>query len=180
MVKDHKTLFFSGYLLPERGFGYLSVSIVSLISAVIAAGRFFVKNKAKLNGSTIYDFLYFIGSCFVLLVFLIIAVGTIKDAKEYELASEKLILSDGNVVLINEFQEFPDYTEIKVYKINGIIAKEIYAFRESSYFSDLCIKENKWDYSYSETDKKLTLILRYDKPKNEDASRVWNEFVYIA
>ena len=175
MIKDDKTLYFSEYLLPELGFGYLAVSITSLISVAIAAWRFFKKGKAKLDNNTIDDFLRLIVSCFAFLVFFIIAVDTIKDAENSEIASELLILSDESRVLINEYEQFHGYAKIQVYKINGIIAKEIYTFNEGSYFSDYCLKENKWNYTYNETDKKLMLILRYDEPKDEDGSGFWEE-----
>ena len=57
---------------------------------------------------------------------------------------------------------------IRVYEVKGIIAKYVGYCWESHYCDEYCLKENKWDYTYDGTDQKLTLILKYDKPKDEN------------
>lgn len=175
MVKNDKTLYLSGYLLPKRGFTYIGLSAIFLMSGLNVAWRFFKKNKAKLDDHTVTDLLGLIVYCFGIFVYLSIAVGEIKHAENYGLASEMLVLSDESKVLINECEIYSGRAEIQVYKIKGIIAKEIGTFSESSYFFDYCLKENKWDYTYSEADKMLTLTFRYDEPKDENDSGVREE-----
>ncbi|MDE5859692.1 MAG: hypothetical protein K2H23_04835, partial [Oscillospiraceae bacterium] len=91
-------------------------------------------------------------------------------------AKEEIILQDGNKVVFYEEDIIPYWgrseTEITVYKVKGIIAKKIGYCWESIYCDEYCLKENKWDYTYNETDKKLTLILRYDEPRGEYAPDV--------
>lgn len=88
-------------------------------------------------------------------------------------AKEEINLPDGNKIVLYEEKNISQVwsnpeTAIKVYKVKGIIAKNIGICWESLYCYDYCLKEDKWDYTYNETDKKLTLIIRYDKPKDED------------
>lgn len=87
-------------------------------------------------------------------------------------AKEEINLPDGNKIILYE-EDFTCYggpleTSIDVYEVKGIIAKYVGYCWESLYCDEYCLKENKWDYTYDETDKKLTLILKYDKPKDEN------------
>lgn len=94
-------------------------------------------------------------------------------------AKEEINLSDGNKIILYE-EDIIQYggrseTAIKVYKVKGIIAKEIGICWESFYCDEYCLKENKWDYTYNEADKKLSLLLRYDEPKDEDDPDILEE-----
>lgn len=81
-------------------------------------------------------------------------------------AKEEINLSDGNNIVLYEKKSRSE-TSITVYMVKGIIAKKIGYCYESYYCDECCLKENKWDHTYNEADKKLTLILRYDEPKGK-------------
>lgn len=112
---------------------------------------------------------------FYTLLFCGIAVGmvyiTVDEITDFS-AKEEINLPDGNKLILYE-EDFTHYggpleTSIDVYEVKGIIAKYVGYCWESLYCDDYCLKENKWEYTYDETDKKLTLILKYDKPKKEN------------
>lgn len=94
-------------------------------------------------------------------------------------AKEEINLPDGNKIVLYEkdvmHYDRTNETAIKVYEVKGIIANKIGYCWESRHFDDYCLKENKWEYTYDEADKKLTLILRYDKPKDEDGVDIQSE-----
>lgn len=92
-------------------------------------------------------------------------------------AKEEINLPDGNkIVLYEDNTSFAvmsnPITAVAVYNVKGIIAKRIGFLGEGIYCSDYCLKEDKWDYTYNKSDKKLTLIVRYNEPKDEDDTGV--------
>lgn len=100
------------------------------------------------------------------------SVYDIADTVSSFSAKEEIVLPDGNKIILYE-EDFTRYggsfeTLIDVYEVKGIISKYVGYCWESHYCDEYCLKENKWDYTYDETDKKLTLILKYDKPKDEN------------
>lgn len=112
--------------------------------------------------------IYSVAICFAAVLSVYYIADTVKDFS----AKEEINLPDGNKIILYE-EDFTRYggpleTSIDVYEVKGIIAKYIGYCWESLYCDEYCLKENKWDYTYDETNKKLTLILKYDKPKDEN------------
>lgn len=86
---------------------------------------------------------------------------------------ERLVLSDGNEILLSERISHSTIGETKfestymdVYQINGIAAKKLGEIDES-YFSNKCLLQDKYTYEYDEASKKLTIICEYGTYGNE-------------
>lgn len=157
------TLYLFGNFIAEDIFRNLRLWLIILIGLFVHIKYFKEYNIAK----KIIRSLFYCAS----IVFL---VYDIADTVNSFSAKEEINLSDGNKVVLYE-QKSSSGTAIDVYKVKGIIAKEIGYCWESLYCDEYCLKENKWDYTYNETDKKLTLILRYDEPKGEHDPDVLEE-----
>lgn len=121
---------------------------------------------------------YSLLSCCAAVLLIYSAVNTVKNF----LAEEEINLPDGNKIVLYEQKsilavpgERERGTTIKVYKVSGIIAKRIDTCFESRYCNDYCLKENKWDYTYDETNKTFTLSLSYDSPADEDDTGFWKQ-----
>lgn len=162
-VLDDTTLYIFGNFIAEHIFHwfiYLALFLIYLI--------FYIKGFKKLHiaKKIIYALLYCGG--------IVLSVYNIADTVNSFSAKEEINLSDGNKVVLYE-QKSSSGTAIDVYKVKGIIAKEIGYCWESLYCDEYCLKENKWDHTYNEADKKLTLILKYDEPRGNYAPDVLEE-----
>lgn len=158
-----KTLYLFGNFIAEyifHDFIYLIVILICLL--------FYIKyfKKCHIAEKIIHALLY----CAVI----VLSVYGIADTVNSFSAKEEINLTDGNKIVLYE-QKSSSGTAIDVYKVKGIIAKNIGYCWESLYCDEYCLKENKWDHTYNETDKKLTLILRYDEPRNEYTPDVLEE-----
>ena len=105
---------------------------------------------------------------------IVLSVYGIADTVNDFLAKEEINLPDGNKIILYE-EKSSSGTAIRVYKVKGIIAKYIGYCWEDLYCNEYCLKENKWDYTYKEADKKITLILKYDEPRGSYAPDVLEE-----
>ena len=159
--KMNITLYLFGNFIAEGIFHNSLYLIGALICLLIIITDFKSYKIAK-------KIIYSVALCFSI----VSSVCGIADALSDVSAKGEINLPDGNKIVLYE-EDFMQYggeleTAITVYNVKGIIAKEIGYCWESLYCDEYCLKENKWDYTYNEADKKLTLILRYDEPKNED------------
>lgn len=80
---------------------------------------------------------------------------------------ERLVLSDGNEILLSErISHYKigktkfENTYMDVYQTNGLAAKKVGEINES-YFSNKCLLQDKYTYEYDEASKKLTIICEY-------------------
>ena len=80
---------------------------------------------------------------------------------------ERLVLSDGNKILLSERISHStigetkfEFTHMDVYQIKGIAAKKLGEINET-YFSNKCLSQDKYTYEYDEASKKLTIICEY-------------------
>lgn len=163
-----KTLYLFGNFIPESIFWVLWWLPFFAAEVVIHIKSFKEYTAFK-------KIFYTLLSCGIAIGMVYITVDEITDFS----AKEEINLPDGNKIVLYE-KDVMQYdrtneTAIKVYKVKGIIANKIGYCWESRHFDDYCLKENKWEYTYDEADKKLTLILRYDKPKDEDGVDIQSE-----
>ena len=86
---------------------------------------------------------------------------------------ERLVLSDGNEILLKERiahitigETRFEHTYMDVYHINGFAAKKLGEIDET-YFSNKCLSQDKYTYEYDEASKKLTIICEYGTYGNE-------------
>lgn len=119
--------------------------------------------------------IYSVAICFAAVLSVYYIADTVKDFS----AKEEINLPDGNKIVLYE-EDFTLYggsleTSIDVYEVKGIIAKYVGYCWESLYCDEYCLKENKWDYTYDEKDKKLTIIGRYDELKDENDTGFWSK-----
>ncbi len=94
--------------------------------------------------------------------------------------TERLTLSDGNEILLRERVRHTsggtwDYTYMDVYRIDGIIAKNLGKIDES-YYSNKCLLQDKYTYKYDEAEKKLTIICEYGTYGENSAARLTEEY----
>ncbi|MDE6762725.1 MAG: hypothetical protein K2J73_03475 [Oscillospiraceae bacterium] len=162
IFKD-KTLYLFGNFIAEdifHDFIYLALFLIYLL--------FYIKyfKKIHIAKKIILALLYCVG--------IVLSVYDIAYTVNSFLAKEEISLTDGSKIVLYE-QKSSSGTAIDVYKVKGIIAKYIGYCWEDIYCNEYCLKENKWDYTYNEADKKLTLILRYDEPRGEYAPDVLEE-----
>lgn len=167
-ILEDKTLYLFGNFIPESIFWVLWW-LPFFAAEVIIHIKYFKEY------TVFKKIFYTLLSCGIAVGMVYITVDEITDFS----AKEEINLPDGNKIVLYE-KDVMQYdrtneTAIKVYKIKGIIAKKIGYCWESRHFDDYCLKENKWEYTYDEADKKLTLILRYDKPKDEDGVDIQSE-----
>ncbi|MDE7279891.1 MAG: hypothetical protein K2N26_09230 [Oscillospiraceae bacterium] len=158
-----KTLYLFGNFIAEdifHDFIYLALFLIYLL--------FYIKyfKKIHIAKKIILALLYCVG--------IVLSVYDIAYTVNSFLAKEEISLTDGSKIVLYE-QKSSSGTAIDVYKVKGIIAKYIGYCWEDIYCNEYCLKENKWDYTYNEADKKLTLILRYDEPRGEYAPDVLEE-----
>lgn len=121
----------------------------------------------------------FIVGCVMTVVIIVLGLplwyGNIKDTVD----TERLTLSDGNEVLLRErvhpFSDGTDYTYMDVYRIDGIIAKNLGKIDET-YFSNKCLLQDKYTYEYDETSKMLTIICEYGTYGENSAARLTEEY----
>lgn len=80
---------------------------------------------------------------------------------------ERLVLSDGNEILLSERITHStigetkfEFTYMDVYQIKGIAVKKLGRIDET-YFSNKCLSQDKYTYEYDGTSKKLTIICEY-------------------
>lgn len=94
---------------------------------------------------------------------------------------ERLTLSDGKRVLLDEvcYGDDDSAAEVYVYKLSGCIAKEAGNFFEWFGVGFHGIEQGCWEYTYDETDKKLTITIEYDELnpyiKKEYDTGFWKE-----
>lgn len=163
-----KTLYLFGNFIAE-GIFHNSVDLIwVLIWSPILIKAFKSYKIAK-------KIIYSVALCVAVIWSVYDIADTVKDFS----AKEEINLPDGNKIVLYE-EDFMQYdrtseTAITVYEVKGIIAKEIGYCWESLYCDEYCLKENKWDYTYDEKDKKLTIIGRYDELKDENDTGFWSE-----
>lgn len=160
-ILENKTLYLFGNFIPRAIFVVLWWLPV-LVAEIIMHIKFFKEY-------TIFKKIFYTLLSCGIVVYMVYIVAD--EANRFS-AKEEINLSDDNKIILYE-EDFMQYdrtseTAITVYEVKGIIAKEIGYCWESLYCDEYCLKENKWDYTYDETDKKLTLILKYDKTKDEN------------
>ncbi len=166
-----KTLYLFGNFVAEGIFHNSLHLICALICLPILITDFKSYKIAK-------KIIYTVAICFLIVSSVYGFVDTINDFS----VEREINLPDGNKIVLYEedVMQYDRTSEmsIKVYKVKGIIANKIGYCWESFYCDDYCLKENKWEYTYDETDKKLTLILRYDEPKSKyDPDVLEEEFI---
>ncbi|MDE5991733.1 MAG: hypothetical protein K2G87_01645, partial [Oscillospiraceae bacterium] len=152
-VLEDTTLYIFGNFIAE-GIFHGSLFLLLLLPCLFLHIKFF--KEYYIVKKIIYPLL--------LCVAAVISVYDIADTVNDFSAKEEINLTDGSKIVLYE-EKSSSGTTIDVYKVKGIIAKNIGYCWESIYCSDYCLKENKWDYTYNEADKKLTLILKYDEPR---------------
>lgn len=159
-ILEDTTLYIFGNFIAEyifHDFIYLALFLIYLF--------FYIKyfKKMHIARKIIYALLYCGG--------IVLSVYNIADTLNSFLAKEEINLTDGSKIVLYE-KKSSSGTTIDVYKVKGIIAKNIGYCWEDLYCNEYCLKENKWDYTYNEADKKLTLILKYDEPRGSYAPDV--------
>lgn len=173
MQKTESVLFLFGYLLREFDSLYGLWLVLLAVTMILTGTDFFSKPKSKKLHTGI------ISGIVVLVVGIAPVVYDVVYLRIHSLAFEKLYLSDGKKVLINEVDEIAGYRheECIVYQFNGIAAKKLGEIPEI--FSNNCIEEGKWDHTYDESDKKLTINIYYDEMspyiKEEYDTGVWKQ-----
>lgn len=85
---------------------------------------------------------------------------------------ERIVLSDGKMILFSEYIDYmagttPELTYMNVYQINGVIAKKLGKIDESP-FSNKCLLQDKYTYEYDEANKKLTVICEHGSASLEE------------
>ncbi len=154
-ILSGKTLYLFSNFIAEgifRGLCFLLMALLSLFLNIK-----YVK-EYRLGRKIICSLLF--------IVMALYSVYDIADTVSSFSAKEEINLPDGNNIVLYEKKSRSE-TSITVYMVKGIIAKKIGYCYESYYCDECCLKENKWDHTYNEADKKLTLILRYDEPKGK-------------
>lgn len=154
-ILSGKTLYLFSNFIAEgifRGLCFLLIALLSLFLNIK-----YVK-EYRLGRKIICSLLF--------IVMALYSVYDIADTVSSFSAKEEINLPDGNNIVLYEKKSRSE-TSITVYMVKGIIAKKIGYCYESYYCDECCLKENKWDHTYNEADKKLTLILRYDEPKGK-------------
>ena len=162
------TLYLFGNCISESIFWALLYLPVFAVELVLHIKFFKEYNIAK-------KIFYTLLSCAIIAGLVYITLNPVRHFS----ANEEINLPDGNKIVLYE-EDIMQYggrreTAIKVYKVKGIIAKRIGICWESFYCNEYCLKGNNWDYTYNEADRKLTLILKYDEPKDEDDPDVLEE-----
>lgn len=160
-ILEDKTLYLFGNFIAEgifHNFGYLIGALICLLILIKDFKSYKIAKKI----------IYPVALCFVVVSSVYDIADTVNDFS----AKKEINLPDGNKIILYEEDStlygVPIGAGIRVYEVKGIIAKYVGYCWESHYCDEYCLKENKWDYTYDETDKKLTLILKYDKPKDEN------------
>ena len=170
-ILKNTTIYLFGNFIAEDIFHNSLYLIAALICLLIIITDFKSYKIAK-------KIIYPVAICFSIALSVYDIVETVNCFS----AKEEINLPDGNKIVLYE-EDFMHYggeieTAITVYKVKEIIAKDIGYCWESLYCDEYCLKENKLDYTYNEADKKLTLILRYDEPKDEnDPDVLEKEFI---
>ena len=167
-ILKNTTLYFFGNCISESIFLDLLCLPVFAVGLVLHIKFFKEYNISK-------KIFYTLLSCAIIAGLVYITLNAVRHFS----ANEEINLPDGNKIVLYE-EDIMQYggrieTAIKVYKVKGIIAKRIGICWESFYCNEYCLKENKWDYTYNEADKKLTLILKYNEPKDENDPDVLEE-----
>ena len=160
-ILEDKTLYLFGNFIPDMIFWVL-------FWLPFFAAEVVIHIKSFKEYTVFKKIFYTVLSCGIV----VYMVYIVADKANRFSAKEEINLPDGNKIILYE-EDFTRYggpleTSIDVYEVKGIIAKYIGYCWESLYCDEYCLKENRWDYTYDETNKKLTLILKYDKPKDEN------------
>lgn len=103
-------------------------------------------------------------SCIAVLLGLFPVIYDVGSYHGKRITAEILTLPDGEKVLIDEVHDsYSEYFgEIFVYKIGGCIAKETGSLLEAYGSGFFAMERGRWEYTYDEAEKKLTIIIEYD------------------
>lgn len=162
ILETGNTLYAFGYFIPHYMLVYVYIAVffaVLFAKSVCDCVSSFRKDKKKIGD----DIRRIIINCLMLVTFALRMKLT--DSITTTIADEMIDLSDGSKVCINERGSYNTYLD--VYQINGIIAKSMTGGMHTDFSSQHCIEKGKWDYTYNESDKKLTILL-YDNTGGAD------------
>ena len=156
MQRTERVLFLFGYLLKEFDSLYVLWGVLLVVTMILIDTVFSDKPKTKKLHTGI------ISGIAVLVIGIVPVVYNTVVLNSYTTALERLSFVDDKKAIINEFHE-PDDTsaDITVYQYDGAVAKKLGEF--PGFFSSHCIEEGKWDYTYDEWGRKLTVNIYYDE-----------------
>ena len=162
ILETGNTLCVFGHFIPHYTLVYVWVAAfcaVLFVKSICGCVSSFRKDKKKIGS----DILRTVTVCMIFVTFALRMKLT--EPVTAAIAYEIIDLSDGSKVCINERGSYNTYLD--VYQINGIIAKSMTGGMHTDFSSQHCIENGKWDYTYNESDKKLTILL-YDNTDGTD------------
>ena len=156
MQRTERVLFLFGCLVKEFDSLYILWGVLLVVTMILIDTVFSDKPKNKKLHTGI------ISGIAVIAVGIVPVVYNTVVLNSYTTALERLSFVDDKKAIINEFHEPDDIcADITVYQYNGVVAKKLGEF--PGFFSSHCIEEGKWDYTYDEWGRKLTLNIYYDE-----------------
>lgn len=176
ILETGNTLCVFRYFIPHNVFVYVCVAAffaVLFVESICWCVSSFKKDKKKIGD----DILRIISNCLLFITFAL-RMKLIEPVTA-AIAYEMIDLSDGSRVCINE-RGSDNTTYLDVYQINGIIARSMTGGMNADFSSKRCIENDKWDHTYNESDKKLTIMLydNTDGTADEEGSTEVTEYEF--
>ncbi|MCH5348519.1 MAG: hypothetical protein J1E40_04285 [Oscillospiraceae bacterium] len=173
MHRTERVLFLFGYFLKEYDSLYILWGVLLVVTMILIDTVFSDKPKTKKLHTGI------ISGIAVLVIGIVPVVYNTVVLNSYSTALENLSFVDSKNAIVNECHE-PDDTsaEITVYQLDGYVARKLGEVPAWLFLDDY-IQEGKWDYTYDEWGRKLTVNIYYDEVspflKKEYDTGVWTQ-----
>lgn len=167
MLDTKQRLFLFGYVFDESIFKFFGIAMLYLGFII----DFSCNKKDKMTKKKIIVLTVILSVMFVWSVET--TVENIHSTVKMQIAADRIELSDGKEILLVENEKKVDTEtmngEIYVYRVNGSFVKKLGEIREY-YFSNKCVKQNKYTYKYDESTGKLVITCEYGIFGNDTVS----------
>lgn len=158
MLDTKQRLFLFGYVFDESIFKFFGIAMLYLGFII----DFSCNKKDKMTKKKIIVLTVILSVMFVWSVET--TVENIHSTVKMQIAADRIELSDGKEILLVENEKKVGTEtmngEIYVYRVNGSFVKKLGEIREY-YFSNKCVKQNKYTYKYDESTGKLVITCEY-------------------
>lgn len=167
MLDTKQRLFLFGYVFDESIFKFFGIAMLYLGFII----DFSCNKKDKMTKKKIIVLTVILSVMFVCSAAM--TVENIHSTVKMQIAADRIELSDGKEILLVENEKKVGTEtmngEIYVYRVNGSFVKKLGEIREY-YFSNKCVKQNKYTYKYDESTAKLVITCEYGIFGNDTVS----------
>lgn len=167
MLDTKQRLFLFGYAFDESIFKFFGIAMLYLGYIIdFSCNKKDKMPKKKIIVLTVILSVMFVWSAET-------TVENIRSTVKMQIAADRIELSEGKEILLVENEKKVGAEimngEIYVYRVNGSFVKKLGEIREY-YFSNKCVKQNKYTYKYDESTGKLVITCEYGVFGNDTVS----------